>query len=134
MNHVSFRHFVALVAVMVSISLVAGQAQADGKRKCSGTNTFLSTLQKNSSAVGDIPGHEISQQIILQRTTKSSEPIFEDAQLTDFGQSDEIAGTGTHRGYSVGVLKDGSSAPARYEGTHKTTVKADGSWEGAGEG
>ena len=134
MNQVSFRRFAALVAVMVGVSLAAGPAQADSKRKRSGTNTFLSTLQKNTSAVGDVPGHEISQQIILQRVTKSTDPVLLDMQLTDLGQVDEVAGTGTHRGYSMGVLKDGSTSPSRYEGTHKTTVKADGSWEGTGEG
>jgi hypothetical protein len=134
MNRVLFRRFAALVVVMVGVSLVVEQAQADSKRKRSGTNTFLSTLQKNTSAVGDVPGHEISQQIILQRVTKSTDPVLLDMQLTDLGQVDEVAGTGTHRGYSMGVLKDGSSSPSRYEGTHKTTVKADGSWEGTGEG
>lgn len=134
MNHVSFRRFAALVAIIVSASLATAPAQADGKRKRSGTNTFVSTLQKNTSAVGDVPGHEISQQIALQRTTKSSDPVYSDMQLTDFGQVDEVAGTGTHRGYSMAVLKDGSSSPARYEGTHKTTVKADGSWDSIFEG
>lgn len=134
MNLVSLRRVAALVSVIVGISLIAEQAQADSKRKRSGTNTFLSTIQKNTSAVGDIPGHEIAQQIILQRTTKSSDPIHSDMQLTDFGQVDEVGGTGTHRGYSIGILKDGSTSPARYEGTHKTTIKADGSWEGTGEG
>ncbi len=134
MKQVTFRRSVALVAIMVGVSLATAPAQADGKRKRSGTNTIVSTLQKNTSAVGDVPGHEISQQITLQRTTKSSDPVYSDMQLTDFGQVDEVAGTGTHRGYSMGVLKDGSTSPARYEGTHKTTVKADGSWEGRGEG
>ena len=134
MSHVSFRRFAALVAIMVGVSLATAPAQADGKRKRSGTNTFVSTLQKNTSAVGDVPGHEISQQIALQRTTKSSDPALLDMQLTDFGQVDEVAGTGNHRGYSMAVLKDGSSSPARYEGTHKTTVKADGSWDSIFEG
>ena len=134
MNHVSFRRFAALVAIIVSASLATTSAQADSKRKRSGTNTFISTLQKNTSAVGDVPGHEISQQIALQRTTKSSDPALLDMQITDIGQVDEVAGTGTHRGYSMAVLKDGSSSPARYEGTHKTTVKADGSWDSIFEG
>ena len=134
MNHVSFRRFAALVAIIVSASLATAPAQADGKRKRSGTNTFISTLQKNASAITDVPGHEISQQIALQRTTKLSDPALLDMQITDFGQVDEVAGTGTHRGYSMAVLKDGSSSPTRYEGTHKKTVKADGSWDSVFEG
>ncbi len=134
MKQVSFRRFAALVVIMVSVSLAAAPAQADSKRKRSGTNTIVSTLQKNTSAITDVPGHENSQQIALQRTTKSSDPALLDMQITDFGQVDEVTGTGTHRGYSMGVLKDGSNAPARYEGTHKTTVKADGSWDSIFEG
>lgn len=123
-----------LTALVVCVSLVAGPSMADGKRKRSGTNTFLSTLQKNTTSVLGVPGQEISQQIALQKTTKSTDPVFLDMQLTDMGQTEEVAGTGTHRGYSTGILKDGSVAPSRYEGTHKTTVKADGSWEYIGEG
>jgi hypothetical protein len=134
MTQVSFRRFAALVAIALGVSLATAPAQADSKRKRSGTNTFVSTLQKNTSAVGDVTGHEISQQVALQRTTKASDPVFMDMQLTDIGQVDEVAGTGSHRGYSMAVLKDGSSSPARYEGTHKTTVKADGSWDTSLEG
>jgi hypothetical protein len=105
MKHVSFRRFAALVAITVGVSLVTAPAQADSKRKRSGTNTIVSTLQKNTSAITDVPGHENSQQIALQRTTKSSDPALLDMQITDFGQVDEVAGTGTHRGYSIARAK-----------------------------
>ena len=134
MRHLSTGRFATVVVIAVSIAFAASQAQADGKKKRTGTNTFVSQIQKNASPVGDVPGHEIAQQIALQHTTKSSDPMFMDMQLTDYGQVDETAGTGTHRGYSMGVLKDGSSSPARYEGTHKTTIKADGTWEAIFEG
>ena len=134
MKRVSTSRLAAVIAIAISFAFAASHAQADGKKKRSGTNTFVSQIQKNTSAVGDVPGHEISQQIGLELTTKSSDPMFMGMQLTDYGQYDEIAGTGTHRGYSMGVLKDGSSNPARYEGTHKTTVKADGTWEWTSEG
>ena len=134
MKRVSTGRVAAVIAIAVSIVLAASQAQADGKKKRSGTNTFVSQIQKNASPVGDVPGHEIAQQIALQHTTKASDPMFMDMQVTDYGQVDEIAGTGTHRGYSMGILKDGSSSPTRYEGPHKTTVKADGTWEAAYEG
>ena len=124
----------AFVVVMVSVSLVAGQAQADSKRKRSGTNISVSTLQKNTSAVGDVPGHELTQQITTARTTKSTDPVWVNQVVTNFDQLDENAGTGTHRGYSMGVLNDGSNAPVRYEGNHKTTTKTDGSLEWLGDG
>ena len=134
MKRVSTSRVAAVIAIAVSIVLAASQAQADGKRKRSGTNVSLSVLQKNTSAVGDVPGHEVAQQVTIQHTTKSSDPIFVGQQVTSFDQVDETAGNGTHRGYSMGALKDGSNGPTRYEGTHKTTVKADGAWEWIGEG
>ena len=134
MKRVSTGRLAAIVAIACSIALAVTQAQADSKRKRSGTNVSVSVLQKNTSAIGDVAGHEVAQQVTLQHTTKSSDPNFVGQQITNFDQVDETAGTGTHRGYSMGVLKDGSSSPARYEGTHKTTVKADGAWEWAGEG
>jgi hypothetical protein len=134
MNHVSFRRFTALVAIMVGVSLATAPAQADSKRKRSGTNIFVATLQKSISAVGDVPGHEISQQTNVSRGTKTSDPIFLDRQIMEFIQTDEIAGTGTHRGYSHETLKDGSTSPVRFEGTHKTVTKSDGSWEYTCEG
>jgi hypothetical protein len=134
MKRMTTTHWSAVLAFAVCAVLAGHQAQADGKKKRTGTNTFLSEIQKNTSAVGDVPGHVISQQVALQRTTKASDPMFQDMQLIDYGQYDESAGTGTHRGYSVGTLKDGSVSPARYEGSHKTTTKADGSWEWTAEG
>jgi hypothetical protein len=131
---VRVNRYLAFTVGLLSAALIAFPASADSKRKRSGTNTFVSTLQKNTSAVGDVPGHEISQQIITWRGTKSSDPNLLDRQIVDFGQADETAGTGTHRGYSSETLKDGSMSYARYEGTHKTVTKADGSWEYTCEG
>jgi hypothetical protein len=45
-----------------------------------------------------------------------------------------VAGTGTHRAYFRRLHKNGETDYGPYEGTHKTTVKEDGSWEMAWEG
>ena len=51
-----------------------------------------------------------------------------------YEQIDEVAGTGTPRGYRVTLHKNGDTDYGTYEGTHKTTVKEDGSWETTWEG
>jgi len=46
-----------------------------------------------------------------------------------------VAGTGTNRGYFRGLHKNGDTVYGSWEGTHKTTVKEDGSFlEATGEG
>lgn len=41
----------------------------------------------------------------------------------------QIDGSGTHSGLAVQIFSNGDTLFQRYEGTHKTTPKADGSWE-----
>ena len=134
MKRVSTGRLAAILAIAVSIAFAASHAQADSKRKRSGTNTFVAKIQKNTSAVGDVPGHEISQQVASWRGAKSTDPIFVDRQIVDFNQTDETAGTGTHRGYTVETFKDGSLSYLRYEGTHKTVTQPDGTWDYTCEG
>jgi hypothetical protein len=51
-----------------------------------------------------------------------------------YQQSDEVAGTGTHRGYFRRLFKNGDTDFGSYEGTIKRTVKEDASWEAMWEG
>jgi hypothetical protein len=46
-----------------------------------------------------------------------------------YEQDDQVAGTGTHRGYFRRLHKNGDSDYGTYEGTHKSSFKEDGSWE-----
>ena len=52
-----------------------------------------------------------------------------ETEVIAYEQADEVAGTGTQRGYFVRVYKNGDRDYGTYEGTHKTTFKEDGSWE-----
>jgi len=45
-----------------------------------------------------------------------------------------VAGTGTHKGYYRRLHKNGETDYGPIEGTHKTTVNEDGSWEATWEG
>ena len=72
--------------------------------------------------------------LIRRDTTTSSDPDWNETEEMVYEQSDSVAGTGTHRGYSRRLFKNGDTDYGSYEGMHKTTVKEDGSWETTWEG
>ena len=78
---------------------------------------------------GDDPKHDLVVLAIYRATTTSSDPDINGSELISYEQADQVAGTGTHRGYYVRIYKDGDRDYGTYEGTFKTSVKEDGSWE-----
>ena len=85
-------------------------------------------------APGDDPKHELVALVIHRETTTSSDPDHNETELIVYGQEDQVEGTGTHRGYFRRFHKNGETDYGSYEGTHKTSVKEDGSWEMTWEG
>jgi hypothetical protein len=83
---------------------------------------------------GDDPKHEVDALLIYRDTTTSSDPDHDGTEQIRYEQDDQVAGTGTHRGYFRRLFKNGDTDYGTYEGTHKTTVKEDGSWETTWEG
>ena len=83
---------------------------------------------------GDDPNHELVVLAIRRDTTTSPDPEWNGTEQIVYEQSDSVAGTGTHRGYYVRLHKNGDIDYGPFEGTHKTTVKEDGSWETTWEG
>jgi hypothetical protein len=82
---------------------------------------------------GDDPKHELTL-TIRRDTTTSSDPDHNETEVMQYEQSDSVAGTGTHRGYFRRLFKNGDTDYGPIEGTHKTTVKEDGSFETTWEG
>jgi hypothetical protein len=83
---------------------------------------------------GDDPKHELVVLMIRRDTTTSSDPDWNESEQIVYEQADEVAGTGTHRGYFRRLHKNGDTDYGTYEGMHKTSVKEDGSWETTWEG
>ena len=98
-----------------------------------GTNKFGPTISQTVVSPGDDPKHELVLQI-YRDTTTSSDPDWNETEVMIYQQTDQVAGTGTHRGYFRRLHKNGDTNYGSYEGTHKTTVKEDGSWETTWEG
>jgi hypothetical protein len=85
-------------------------------------------------SLGDDPKHELVLLEISRITTTSSDPDWNETEQIAYHQADDVAGTGTHRGYFRRFHKNGDTDYGSYEGTHKTSVKEDGSWETTWEG
>ena len=109
--------------VMGSIGL---SAHAE-KRDQTYVKTGNRSISKSAIALTESPNHEISQEVLLQNS-KYSSPDFQVTEEWIYIQSDQIDGTGTHKGYYTYVLKGGEQTYGTFEGSHKTVAKEDGSW------
>jgi hypothetical protein len=103
------------------------------KKKIMGTNKEGPPMSRTVVSPGDDPKHELVLSIRRDITTSSDADWNETEQIV-YEQGDSVAGTGTHRAYFRRLHKNGETDYGPYEGTHKTTVKEDGSWETTWEG
>ena len=118
--------FFALLSIII-VSLVLPVNAAE-KKKFTLQTKPIANISKTTIYLEDKPKHELTQDVSL-RTLTSSNPDFNNMEVMNYGQSDSIAGTGSHRGYSFYYNKNGDKAYTKWEGTHKTTLKEDKSWE-----
>ena len=104
------------------------------KKKITGTNKHGPPISRTVVSLEDDPKHELVVLEISRLTTTSSDPDWNETEQIDYAQADQVAGTGTNRGYFRHLHKNGDINYGSWEGTHKTTVKEDGSWEATWEG
>ena len=123
------RRVVGVIAAFVVVSL-SFSAQAAEKKKIMGTNKLGPPISRTvvPPGPGDDPKHELVALMIRRDTTTSSDPDWNETEVIHYEQVDQVAGTGTHRGYYVRLHKNGDIDYGTYEGTHKASVKEDGSW------
>ena len=124
------RGVVGVIAAFVVVSL-SFSAQAAEKKKVMGTNKWGPPICRTvvPPGPGDDPKHEVDALLIYRDTTTSSDPDIDGTEQIIYEQVDQVAGTGTHRGYYVRLHKNGDTDYGPFEGTFKTTFKEDGSWE-----
>lgn len=126
---------ISIIAMFVVTSF-SFSAQAAEKKKISGTGKPIRVISKTTLYPGDVPNHEISQEVRTQVYTPTNKPP--DWEVADevvaYEQSDSIAGSGSHRGYGINRPKSGDERYEKWEGTHKTTSKEGGVWETTFEG
>jgi len=121
-----------LIAVCVTAALVTvawlGRTEAAESRDCSTTKKSKHFVANIPMSPGDSPNHEISQFVRVD-VVSSANPDFDGGEQIIYGQADQVAGTGSHRGYSVSVQKSGDRVYYKWEGAHKTVIKDGGAWE-----
>ena len=126
------RGVVGVIAAFVVVSL-SFSAQAGEKKKITGTNKIGPPISQTVVHPGDDPKHELVM-FVRRDTTTSSDPDHNETEEMVYSQSESVAGTGTSRGYFRRLFKNGDTYFGSYEGTHKTSVKEDGSSETTWEG
>jgi hypothetical protein len=126
------RGVVGVIAAFVVVSL-SFSAQAGEKKKLTGINKIGPHISRTVVYPGDDPKHELVM-FVRRDTTTSSDPDWNETEQIVYQQADSVAGTGTARGYSIRLFKNGDTDYSSFEGKHKTTVKEDGSWETTWEG
>jgi hypothetical protein len=126
------RGVVGVIAAFVVVSL-SFSAQAAEKKKIMGTDKLG---QPSRTVV--YPGDDLNHELVLytrRDTTTSSDPDHNETEVMIYGQNDQVVpGTGTHRGYSRRLFKNGETTYGSFEGMHKTSFKEDGSREATWEG
>ena len=91
-----FGFIAAFVVVSLSFS-----AQAGEKKKVMGTNKWGPAISKTvvPPGPGDDPKHELTVLAIYHATTTSPDPDINGSEVISYEQADQVAGTGTNRGY-----------------------------------
>jgi hypothetical protein len=127
MNPSTFHNRVIAAFVVASLSF---SVQAAEKKKIMGIHKSGPVISQTVVPLGpgDDPKHKLVVLEIRRDTTSSSDPDLNETEHMVYEQRDEVAGTGTHRGYFINLLKNGDTEYGTYEGTFKTTFKEDGSW------
>ena len=113
----------------VVAALVAGlsiSADAADKKRLKWTHTSRQTVSETKSTPA--PNHEFVQGVYTD-TVKTKSPEFDIVEARIVNQDDTLDGNGRHRGVEIDVFSNGDTAINNYEGTHKVTTKADGTWE-----
>jgi hypothetical protein len=123
----------SIIALAFVISSLSQVTVAGEKRDQSFVKTHSRTTSKTTLLIGDMPNHELSQEMTVA-DVKYSNPDFKIKDEWTYIQSDTINGSGKHSGYYFDTHEDGSTAYGNFQGTVKTIFHGDGSWESTWEG
>ena len=114
-----------VTCVIVSFSI---SAQAE-KKKITYSKKSKHMVSQTTVYPGDIPNRELVQFVRINTVTRTSDPDFAMIEHLNHGQLDQVAGTGSHRGYTTFVHTGGEKSYVSWEGSHTTTVQEGGTWE-----
>ena len=102
-----------IAAVLIGL---AGTASALGdSMDCSYSKKSKKETSREVIKPGDRPDREFVQYVRVDALS-SKNPEFDGTEQTVYAHTDTIAGTGTHSGYAMTVLKSGEKLWSRFEG------------------
>ena len=123
------------IGAVVIVSLVIGFPGRAAAQKLEQTyaKKNFQTITKSSIMINDGSNHEVRQEVQLSEIA-FSDPRFGTAQEIVYITSDEVDGSGPHRGHFIDTHSDGAQCYGDFEGATKTVAKPDGSWVATWEG
>jgi hypothetical protein len=121
----------AILAAVMALSVLP--VHAGQKKEMSYVKTYSKSTSKSSFAIDDVPNHEVVQEVVLQKS-KFSSPDFDPIEEWIHIQTDQIDGSGSHKGYYIEIHPGGEQTYGTFDGTHKTVVKENGSWASTWQG
>lgn len=122
----------AVLTIVVAFTLAANSiANAAEKREQTYVKTNILTAHSSTVQIGE--GHELTQEVSIS-DMKYSNPDFDITREWVYVHTDTIDGNGRLNAYFVDFAEDGSQTYGTAEGTVKTTVDPDGSWQANWEG
>ena len=130
--HSNLAGVIAIIAAAALSIANLSVAAAERKEQTYVKDNFT-TGYKTSVMVGDVPNHEVGQELTLSEI-KYSNPGFKAKGEWVYNQFDYTDGSGPHRGTFIDTHEDGTQTYGTYEGSQKTVVNSDGSWEATWEG
>lgn len=133
MNFANLLRASTIALLATTIGSFQLMAEAVEKKEHNYVKTNYRTASKTVVVVGDVPNHELSQEMSIA-DIKYSNPDFKIKNEWTYIHSDTIDGTGKQTGYYFDTHEDGSTTYGNFQGTVKTTTQGDGSWESVWEG
>jgi hypothetical protein len=127
---VSFKN-AAVLSVIVALAVAVGSTADAAEKQQTYVKTNFMTASKSTLSLGE--SHEVTQELVIS-DIKYSDPAFQTKTEWVYVHTDSIEGSGKQTGYYIDTHEDGSQTYGSFEGTTKTTVKPDGSWQATWEG
>lgn len=121
-----------LAAVAIGMANLAFDAAAERIEQTS-VKTNPRIAFRTATMLSDVPGHEVGQELQIS-DIKFSSPAFKVKDEWAYNNFNFVNGSGPHRGMWIDTHEDGAQTFGTYEGTQKTVVNSDGSWEATWEG
>lgn len=130
--HLNQAGVISIIAA-AALSIASLSVQASDRIEQTYVKENFTTAYKSSMMIGDVPNHEVGQELTVA-DIKYSNPRFKSRRTWGYNQFDYVNGSGPQRGTFFDAHSDGNQTYGTYEGTQKTVVNPDGSWEATWEG